>query len=433
LTGPALPDFEFSGQIRRGLLAIGLLLVFVVGWSLLAPLSSGAVATGHIVVDSNRKELQHLDGGIVAAIHVKDGDRVSAGDLLIVLDTTELQGARDKIEGEWLALLAEKARLDAEFSSAPDITFPAVFTAARAEERKREHMKRQRALFIAHRESLAGETGLIRQQIDQYHEQIAGLNKQVEAYKRRGALLNSEIDGLLKLHKKGLAPKTRMLELQRRAASVLGDQASRESAIAETRILISEAKLQILQTARTVSEKVSDRLSSIGAEIFDVEDRLKVARQRLSRARIVAPSEGTVFNSKVHTVGGVIPEGETVMEIVPLRDRLVVEAEASPQDIDVIHVGDTAKVRFSALSARLTPLLDGRLEHVAPDRSVNSVGDSVYILRVIISSAELAKLEGVELVPGMPVEVLVDKGEQSLMAYLLKPLTSILFRALKEN
>jgi HlyD family secretion protein/epimerase transport system membrane fusion protein len=433
LTGPVFPDFDFSGQIRRGLLAIGLLLVFVVGWSLLAPLSSGAIATGHIVVDSNRKELQHLDGGIVAAIHAKDGDRVSAGDLLIALDTTELQGSRDKLEGEWLALLAEKARLDAEFSRAADVTFPSVFRAAGAGERKREHMRRQRALFVAHRESLAGETGLIRQQIDQYHEQIAGLGKQVQAFKRRLDLLDSEIAGLSKLRKKGLAPKTRLLELQRRAASVLGDQASSESAIAETRILISEAKLQILQTARNVRETVSDRLSSIGAEIFDVEDRLKVARQRLIRTQIVAPSEGTVFNSKVHTVGGVIPKAETIMEIVPLRDRLVVEAEASPLDIDVIHVGDTAKVRLSALSARLTPLLDGRLDHVAPDRSINSAGNPVYILRVIISSAELAKLDGAELVPGMPVEVLIDKGEQSLMAYLLKPLTSILFRALKEN
>jgi len=433
MTEKPLPDFDFKRQIRWGMTAIFLLVSFVASWSMLAPLSSGAVASGHVVVDTNRKEIQHLDGGIVQEILVKDGDRILAGDLLVVMRSTELENEITKLTGEQLSLLAQNARLEAEFRNADKITFPSIFLDPGQKKRKLSLVQRQAALFKARKESLKTELDIYRQQIEQFREQIAGQEKQVQAYDLRIALLTEEVDAIEKLYKKGLAPQSRFFELKRRAASVLSEQAERESWIAETKIQITEKELQILQTQRGSIESISDQLSKLRANIFDVEDRLISARDRLFRSRILAPTGGIVFNSTLHTIGGVIPRGETFMEIVPIQDRLVIEAEASPLDIDIIQKGDVAKVRLSSLSAKLTPLLDGQVLNVAADRSLSQDGRPIYILRVAIPSEELSKLEGAELIPGMPVEVLIDKGEQTLVAYLLRPLTSVIFRAMKEN
>ena len=433
MRSPPLPDFDFKKQIRWGMSAIALLVTFVAGWSMLAPLSSGAIAPGLIVVDSNRREIQHIDGGIVQKILVKDGNHVSAGDPLVVLRTVELENEINKLFGEQLALLAQNSRLEAESTDAPKILFPAIFEQPDNRDRKLSLMRRQTDLFEARKENQQVELGIYQQQIEQFHEQIAGQTNQLTAFDLRLDLLNEEIDGLEILHQKGLVTQSRRLELKGRAASLVSQKAEKQSLIAETKIQITEKELQILKTRQSASESIAESLSVLRAGIFDVEDRLISAREKLSRSQILAPSEGIVFNSKVHTIGGVIPRGETFMEIVPQQDRLVVEAEASPLDVDIIRIGDPAKVRLSSFSAKLTPLLDGNVVHMAPDSSISKDGSPVYLLRVEISLAELEKLEGAELVPGMPVEVLVAKGGQTLMTYLLRPLSAVIFRALNEK
>jgi HlyD family type I secretion membrane fusion protein len=433
MNSTALPDFDFKRQVRWGMLAIALLVAFIAGWSMLAPLSSGAIAPGLIVVDSNRREIQHFDGGIVQEILVKDGDHVLAGDPLIILRTVELENEINKLFAEQLAFLAQNARLEAELSEALKIRFPAIFKEPDNQERKLSLMRRQTALFKARKDNLKVELGIYQQQIEQFYEQISGQRNQLVAFDLRMGLLSEEIDGLEILYQKGLVPQSRLFQLKGQAASLLSQKAEKQSWIAETKIQITEKELQILQTRQSVSENVAESLSGLRSSIFDVEDRLISAREKLSRSSILAPSEGVVFNSILHTIGGVIPRGETFMEIVPQQDRLVVEAEASPLDVDIIRIGDATKVRLSSFSAKLTPLLEGKIVHLAPDSSLSKDGSPIYLLRVEIPLAEIEKLEGAELIPGMPVEVLVAKGEQTLLAYLVRPISAILFRSLNEN
>lgn len=433
MTKSGVQAFDFGKQIFWGWAAIFFLVGFFGIWSALAPLSSGAVVTGRIVVDSNRKQIQHLDGGIVQEILVEDGDRVSEGDLLVIFRSDELTNDISKLASERLILLAHKARLEAELLDFESIVFPPEFDAPDNQGRKRDLIQKQTALFEARRANQAVELDIYEQQIFQFREQIAGYQEQVRAYEQQLQLLTGEIGDLEILLAKGLTSQSRLLDLKRRAATVRGQRAERLSWMTETELQISEKKLQVLQVERGKKEGLTDDLTSLEAKVFDVEDRLHALRDKLTRSRVTSPTEGIVLGSQLHTIGGVVKRGETFMEIVPQQDRLIISAEASPLDIDVIQIGDEARVRITALSIKLTPLLSGRVVKLAPDSSYSEAGHLVYALQVEIPPEEFAKLDGTEVLPGMPVEVLIDRGEQTLLTYLLRPLSSVLFRSLKES
>lgn len=425
--------FSFRMQIVIGLGTLAVTAAFFIIWSLAAPLESGAVAPGKIVVDTNRKAIQHLDGGIVEKIYVKDGDIVKQGDILISLDATEATMQRNRLYAEWLSLLAKNARLNAEHQDKTTIDFPEEFQQNEFKERKKEYIRVQNSLAKARQESLQNELDIYEQKQAQLYEQINGLKKQATAGERRLSLLQEEVNDLKVLKKKEYIAKTKLLELRREYAEVLAEVAGLKASIAELKIKTGEAKLEIIRVQKKFKEEISAQLSNIRTEIFDIEDRLRSADQRRQRIHIRSPGDGVIFNSQVHTLGGVIPAGTLIMEVVPNRDRLLVEAEASPLDIESIHIGQMANVRFSSLSSRTTPLLQGRVEFIAADIHKNKYGNDVYKIRVIIEKAELNRLGDIKLVPGMPVEVLIRKGERTLVSYLLKPLTSALFRGLKED
>jgi len=433
MTAENLPEFDFKRQIRWGLAAILLFFGVVIGWSYLAPLSSGAVASGRIVVDSNRQVVQVLEGGVVQDILVRDGDRVEAGMPILRLRTVELDNDIMQLQSERLALLAQEARLEAERTGRDQLIFPAEFKDGENRDRKLALMQRQTELFLARKNSLEIEVGIFGRQMAQFEEQIEGYQAQIFAFATRVDLMNEEIATQETLLSKGLGTNSRLLDLKGQVAAIASQKAERQSWIAEAKIQLSEKELEILRARQRFAESAADELSSLRAKIFDVEDRLVSAREKLDRSVVLAPAEGVVFNSSVHTVGGVIPRGETVMEIVPQLDRLVVEADASPLDVDVIQVGGAAKIRFASLSAKLTPLLDGKVIHLAADSSTSDDGERVYLMRLTIPLAELEKLGDIAIIPGMPVEVLIDKGEQTLVAYLAEPLTSVMFRSLVEE
>lgn len=425
--------FSYQRQINIGLITLAATVLFFSYWSFVAPLESGAVAPGKIVVDNNRKTIQHLDGGIIENINVKDGDVVQQGDILITLDQTEVTMERNRLYAEWLSLLATNARLNTEYTEGQKINFPEIFFAEEFKERKAEYIQIQRNLMDSRQQTQKNEISIYQQKKAQLSEQISGLNKQARAGEKRLALLQEEINDLQTLKKKEYIAKTILLERSREHAEVLAEIAQLKSSSAGLQIKIGETGLEVLQIQKEFKQDVSNSIGKTRAEIFDAEDRLRSIDKRLKRTSITAPSNGVVFNSQIHTLGGIIPAGATIMEIVPNQARLLVEAEASPLDIESIHTGDSANIRFSSLSSRTTPLLKGTVEFVAADSHENNARKDVYIVRVLIGKQELEKLDGIGLLPGMPVEVLILKGERTLISYLTKPLTTALFRGLKED
>lgn len=437
---PALPETESNVPVdempvvRIGLAIIAVAFGSLLLWSLLAPIAKGVVASGTIVVDTNRKAIQHLEGGIVSEILVRDGDEVKAGQLLMRLDEVTSQAQRDVLYGQYLAVKAKEARLIAERDQAAEITWPEELQGDDSNGRKASIRANEQQVFTSRRDSLAGQLAIYEQRIKQLDEQSRGMQAQVTANSEQIRLIDGELEGLNQLFEKGYASKTRLLELQRRRAELDGDRGNYEAEIARSKVQIGEARLQIIQLRKSFEEDVADKLREAQQQMFDLEDRLTSANDVLQRREVRAPSDGIIVGSRVHTVGGVVRGSDVLMEIVPTNDKLIIEAMVNPIDIDVMAVGLESDVRLSAFSSHLTPMLHGRVVQVAADATTDPQhGTRYYTARIEVEKSELEKLGDLKLVPGMPAEVLVKAGERTIFEYLLRPLTDSFFRAFKET
>lgn len=429
---PAVPTDEMP-VVRSGLILIGLAFGALILWSVLAPIAKGVVAPGLVAADSNRKTIQHLEGGIVAEILVRDGSEVKAGDTLLRLDGVTSQAQRDVLYGQFLTAKAQEARFIAERDGQKDITFPTELQGAGENGRNSFIRATEQEVFKSRREALSGQLSIYEQRIKQLDEQSKGLAAQVAANTQQITLIDGELEGLQQLYEKGYASKTRLLELQRRRAELDGDRGNYEAEIARSKVAVGEARLQILQVRKTFEEDVAKGLSEAQARVFDLQDRLTSATDVLQRRDVKATTDGVIVNSRVHTVGGVVRPGDPLMELVPSNDDLLIEAMVSPLDIDVANVGMEAEVRFSSLSTRHIPVLTGTVETVAADATTNQQGGRYYIARVRVSKDQLALLGGQKLISGMPAEVLIKAGERSIVEYMMRPLTDSFFKAFKET
>lgn len=429
---PQVPTDEMP-IIRFGLTLILIAFGGLLAWSAFAPLAKGIVATGTLVVDSNRKNIQHLEGGIVSEILVRDGDAVKAGQVLMRLDEISSQAQRDVLYGQFLAAKAKEARLLAERDESKQINWSdELMSGADENGRKLSIRNNEQQLFESRRLTLAGQLSIYEQRVKQLDEQIKGYEAQVLANTDQIRLIDDELDGLKQLYDKGYASKTRLLQLQRNRAELDGERGNYEGEIARARMQIGEARLQILQVRKAFEEDVADKLREAQQQIFDLEDRLTNADDVLQRREVKAPGDGIIVGLRVHTLGGVVRGGETIMELVPNNERLIVEAMVSPNDIDNVAIGQEAEVRFSALSSRQIPILLGTVIQVDADVTTDQRGNRYYLSRVEVPENQLSKLGGQKIVPGMPTEVLVKAGERTLVEYLMKPLTDSFFRAFKE-
>ncbi|MDG5496492.1 HlyD family type I secretion periplasmic adaptor subunit [Niveispirillum sp. BGYR6] len=427
-----VPTDEMS-VVRLGMAIILVAFGGLLAWSAFAPLAKGVVASGTLVVDSNRKSIQHLEGGIVSEILVRDGDAVKAGQVLMRLDEVSSQAQRDVLFGQFLAAKAKEARLIAERGRSEKIEWPAELTPGAGDNARKGSIRgNEQQLFESRRLTLAGQLSIYEQRVKQLEEQIKGYEAQVTANTDQIRLIDDELEGLQQLFDKGYASKTRLLQLQRNRAELDGARGNYEGEIARARMQIGEARLQILQVRKAFDEDVADKLREAQQQIFDLEDRLTNANDILERREVKAPSDGVIVGLRVHTLGGVVRGGETIMDLVPSKEKLVVEAMVSPNDIDNMAVGLEAEVRFSALSSRQIPILTGTVMQVDADVTTDQRGNRYYLARVIVPEDQLSKLGGQKIVPGMPTEVLVKAGERTLLEYLTKPLTDSFFRAFKE-
>jgi HlyD family type I secretion membrane fusion protein len=412
---------------------IGLCFVGLGAWGGSAPLAGAAIASGQVVVQSNRKTIQHLEGGIVREIAVTDGDAVKSGELLVRLDDTRARTNLDVLQGRYFAARARAARLIAERDGHAEIAFPAELLQA-AHPAAVEAVNGQRRIFAARRIWVDGQIAILRQQIAQLREEIAALEAQVESETRQAGLIGEEMQGVKALVVKGLERRPRLLALQRTAEEIGARRSDHLGQIARAQQKIGEAELKIADHENKRIDDIMQELRATQDELFDLQEKLFAARDVLERTEIRAPRDGVVVNRRVHTIGGVINPGEAVLEIVPQAEELLVEARVRKDDIDLVRPGMKAQVRLIAYSQRWTPSVDGTVQTVSADRLEDGrSGESFYVARIEIDPASLAKLPDAELYPGMPADVLIVTGSRTALDYMLSPITSSLARAFREQ
>jgi HlyD family type I secretion membrane fusion protein len=424
--------------IGRPLLAAAIIILFFFGgmgtWAALAPLDSAALAPGRVTVASNRKTIQHLEGGIVKDLLVKEGDAVAGGQTLIQLDDTQARARLEVLHSRYDKLLATEARLTAEQAFATEIRFPASLTARRDQAQVAKLLEAEKALFEARRQSTEGRINIFRKRIAQLKKEISGLAAQIAAEDEQLALLENERASFEILFKKGVVGKARLLKLKREEAKLKGERGDHLSLMAKAQQRIGETELEIIDLKNNLLNQVVGSLRDTQTELVDVSERQKAAEDILVRTTIQAPQAGVVMGLSVHTETGVIAPGQRLLDIVPEDDTLVIEAQVTPNDIDVVHVGLPAQVRLTAFNQRDTPLLDGKLTRVSADSFTDEhSGASYFLARITIDAAELKKLDGRELYPGMGSEVLIKTGQRTTMDYILAPLTDSMRRAFRED
>ncbi|WP_179296419.1 MULTISPECIES: HlyD family type I secretion periplasmic adaptor subunit [unclassified Mesorhizobium] len=403
------------------------------GWAALAPLDSAAVAPGVVKVAGDRKLIQHLEGGIIAELNAANGDIVKAGKVLVRLDDTQAKAQLDLIQNRIATREALAARLRAERDGKDEIAFDPALLANPATAAK-DAVAAQRDVFAAKHHNLTDEQEILNQRRRQTAEEITGLEQLIVTKDRQIDAIEGETKDLETLLAKGLTTRERNLLLRRQQQEIEGDRATNIAAIARARSAMAEIDMQILNLGTVRLNEAVDELSKVEAELFDLRQEERSARDVLARTDVVAPVDGIVMDLKVHTAGGVVKPGETLMTIVPLGQQLVVEAMAKPEDVETIAPGQPAHVSFPAFARYNLPPLDGVVEIVSADRMVEERSGAPYFAAtVLIDRNELAKLEGRKLLPGMSSEAMIRTGARTVLSYLAEPITQNFRRAMREK
>ena len=428
-------DLEGIGrQVALGFLLVGLVVFGFGGWSALASLSGAIIAPGTIVVESNARRVQHPDGGVVGAILARDGDRVEAGKLLIRLDETVTRANLMVVETQLIELEARRARLIAERDQLDVLGFPEAYKARSHDPQVAAAMAGEASLFKSRREGRLGQIAQLKERLTQLDEEARGLSAQIEAKGGELDLISKEIKDVAGLQAQGLAPLTRLRSLQREEARLEGERGQLQAELARSKGKHTETELQILQIDQDFRTEVIEDLRELEAKWGELVQKQVAAQDQLKRIDLRAPIGGKVHQLAVHTVGGVITPGETVMLIIPGEDRLTIEAKVSPPDIDQIHYGQPANIRLSAFNQRTTPEVRGLVERISADLiTEKESGLSYYTVRIGLLAEDIAKLEGLSLMPGMPAEVHMRTGDRTPLSYLVKPLQDQLERAMREE
>lgn len=432
----ALGELKISDLGVRRIGYIVLFLTFGVfgTWAALAPLDSAALAPGVVTVKTYRKTIDHLEGGIIRELLVRDGDRVQAGDPLIVLGDTQIRAELETIRSQLMAYEAMEARLLAEREDLGQIDFETAAVTDMSDLRAVAAQQNELAIFNARRVARLGETEVLEKRIVQLEEQIRGLQSVIASKRSLVSSFDEEIGDLSELLAEGFVDKQRLREQQRSLFRLKAEIADHESSIAQAKLEIGETELQILQLNKDFNKEVVNELAEVQTRIYELREKLTAARDRMSRTVIRAPESGMVLGMQVHTIGGVIRPATPVLDIVPGSQELVIEAQISPIDIDRVAPGKLADIRFSAFKNATTPVIEGRLTRVSADRLVNEdTGQPYYLGRVELTEQGRRDLGDLLLVPGMPAEVLINTGERTLLEYLIQPATNAFARSLIED
>ncbi|MDI1287146.1 MAG: HlyD family type I secretion periplasmic adaptor subunit [Reyranella sp.] len=432
MNDPATTQHSVRSSLLVGGIA-GLLLVFGIGgWAATTQLSGAVIASGKLVVDSNVKKVQHPTGGIVGELLVKEGDKVKQGDVVLRLDGTQTRSSLGIVNKAIDELLARQARNEAELDGAQSVVFPTALETRRSDPEVTRLMSGEKKLFEMRRTARDGQKAQLREQIQQLQLQIQGNQAQETAKVKEMQLVAQELEGVRVLWKQNLVPISRVTVLERDSARLEGERASLVANVAQNRGRIAELELKIHQIDQDLSTEVGKEMAENRAKMSEMTERRIAADDQLKRIDLIAPQAGRIFQRSVHTVGGVIQAGEQVMLIVPESDSLMVEAKVAPQDIDQVHVGQHAVLRFAAFNQRTTPELDGEVVHIGADVAQDDrAGEPYYSVRIRVRDGELARLDGLHLIAGMPVEAFIQTTPRTVASFLVKPLTDQLARAFR--
>jgi HlyD family type I secretion membrane fusion protein len=422
-------DAEAGSELRsrmRGLLlpvaAAGALAIL---WSANAPLSGAIVAPAQVKVELNRKTVQHQEGGIVREILVRDGQKVRAGEPLIVIGDVRSDAELNLLQDRLRAELVRKTRAAAEAALEPRFTSPGEAAAF-------EHAARERALFAARRRTLDEQVESLQAQIRDAQAQTVALESQIAAGETSARLSMEELEINEKLAKQGFVHRTRMLALERTAADYRSRIGEARSDLAAARQRIGELQARIAQARNQYQSQAADELKDASARVRELEERLRPSRDQVERQLVRSPVDGEVMAMRISAPGEVIGPREPILDVVPASEKLVIEARIRPEDIDYVRKDSPAEVRLSAFDARTTPLLPGTVVFVSPDRVTRQGGDSWFVATVELDAAALERHPELRVQAGMPAELFVTTPERTLLEYLARPLGIFANRALRE-
>lgn len=402
-------------------------------WSTTVPIAGAVVANGQVVVASKRKQIQHPTGGVIRALKVDDGSIVKAGDVLIELEDADALDRFTRTRDSLFLALASEARLQAEASDREAPENPQeLLTAAVKYPAVKAIVDGQKQLFAVRRMEMRGQLSIVEEQQQQLKNELKGLEADRASAADQIAMTSSELKTVEELYAKGYTTRTRVFSLKRDIAQLSGNSGRTTAMMARTRSAIIENDLKLMQTRNQMLSVIQNDLRDVQAKIPNLREQFRAAQIAFDRMTIRAPSAGTVFASKL-TVGAVVRPGETVLEIVPKDDHLMVEVQLRPNDVDSVKVGLDTEIRFTGLSQRTTLPIIGRVTMVSADAMQDPRTNAPYfVAHVDVPDSEMHKLKHVQLQPGMPAAVMIKTGERTALAYLTQPLTDSVNRAWRE-
>ena len=426
-------DAGLRRKTRLAMSLVGLLIFGFLGLAALLQVGGAVTASGEVAVESSVRIVTHPTGGVLTALAVHDGDHVAEGQELMRFDTSVSGIGSSSASSGLTQLITRQSRLEAERDGADAVTFvPAI---ARSIDPEIVEV-RQRAiqLFKLRRQDRIGALTQLSARIRQYQDQIRGIEAQIEAIDAQAKLIEPELAGLRALYQKQLVSIARINQLERTAVSFQGSRAAYLASIAEVRARISETREQMLNVDKTRRSDAATELATVVTQLGEQQVRSASANDTFARSVIRAPQSGTVDKLAYATIGSAVPPGQPILQIVPDRDSLIVEAHVRPADVDQLRIGQPARVTFSGLDRQTTPDMPGKLIFIAPDRTQDQrTGQAYFRIKVRLYAGSMARAEQIQLQAGMPAEVFVQTGDRSILSFLTKPLLDQLRHALRED
>ncbi|MBY8974449.1 HlyD family type I secretion periplasmic adaptor subunit [Rhodobacteraceae bacterium NNCM2] len=440
LGGPAEQQQQDDGWSARGYIRFGLVCVILLGgglggWAATAKLAGAVIASGHLRVEAQRQVVQHLDGGVVGEINVRNGDVVKAGDVLIRLDGTQLTSELNVLESQLFEIMARRARLLAEQADKDEIEFdPELVELAKTRDDVKSLIDGQQGLFKARLKTLKSELDVMSEREEQIQEQIEGSVAEIQSLKRQSELIDEELVSMRHLQDKGLAQASRVLSLEREAARLRGEYGAMTAQNAQLKGQVSELKIEQIRMLDSRREEAITQERELGFRQLELLEQRLALKEKLSRLDIRAPRPGVVHDMTVFALDSVIRPAEPILYIVPSDTDLLVDARIEPLHRDQVHPNQDVVLRFSAFNSRTTPELFGKVSIVSSDTSLDEqTGMTYFSAEVKLNDGEIEKLEGNEMIAGLPVEVYIQTGERTTLNYLMRPMTDYFSRALREE
>jgi HlyD family secretion protein len=446
LTLKAYPELETvevdnpENDIKIGRAIAIFFFVILLGWAAFVPLDAGVHGSGKIAVSGNRQAVQNPDGGVVTAIHVREGQTVKAGQVLVQMAAPDLRATERALTSDYLTMLAQRSRLLAEAAGRASFAAPAEFASLSPADRTlaAQAMDLQVAQLRTKRSALQAQQSVLGQRSKQLGEQRIGYAEQQRSYREQQRLIGDELRGMRELQQKGFASLNRVRALERAEEQLRGQEAAMASEVARAGEGMGETRMQSLGISQSNFQDVATELRDTQAKLSEVLPKLISAREQLQRAMVRAPASGQVVGLAVFTVGGVVAPGQVLMEVVPADKRLVIQAQIDPRGADDVYLGQEAQVRFTSVDDRTLPLLSGKVRTISADSFTDEKsGTSYFRAEIEVSPAELDRVRGAlgrgKLRPGLPVEVVLTVRKRTALQYLLEPLQAHFWRSFREQ